>query len=134
MPVLKGIVIESTISALLLPVPVLGLDGASPEEVLGQRQDIIEGILTDERREDVAKTRWSCMIGQEAASVRDARARGIDFTPDVSDGCVAMLQRDGCDALRAAPDSGVLRTDSQALSAQCGDFRAQGGAHFDSGD
>lgn len=45
----------------------------------------------------VANLRWLCMNGQEAVSVRDVRARGRDFTPDVSDECVAALQRDAKD-------------------------------------
>ena len=67
------------------------------QKVLNQRRDIIDAILTTDNRGSVARTRWFCMNGQEAGSVREARARGIDFTPDVSDECLAALQRDARD-------------------------------------
>jgi len=97
MSVFKNIAVKATVAALLLPAPAFAMDGASPEEVLRQRQEIIEGMLTTDRRESIAKTRWLCMNGQEWGSVRDARAEGIDFTPDASDECVAALQRDAKD-------------------------------------
>lgn len=85
------------ILVLFAATPILHAQDRVSQKILSERQDIIQGILTDLRRESVAKIRWNCMNGQETGEVRDARTEGLDFAPDASDECIAALQRDAKD-------------------------------------
>ena len=66
------------------------------QEVLSQRKELVDELRTAPRW-DVAQARWVCINGLESDRVREARADGLDFTPDASDSCVAALERDARD-------------------------------------
>lgn len=72
---------------LLLAAP------AFAQNVQQQRTDIVTSLITTERPEKAAQQRWNCINGNETSRVEQARAAGMDFTPDASDSCVAALQR-----------------------------------------
>lgn len=69
----------------------------SPQEIQRQRQEIVTAILTTDRPESVERQRLACISGREPSSVKEARAGGMDFTPDASDSCLAALQRAATD-------------------------------------
>ena len=83
----------------ILSVPLIFIarailaQGESSQEIQRQRQEIVTAILTSNRTESVEKQRWACISGREPSRVKEARAGGMDFTPDASDSCLAALQR-----------------------------------------
>lgn len=82
--------------ASLIACPALAQKNR-PEEIQRQRQEIIASLLTTEQQQTISQKRWTCMHGNEPSSVKDARVMGFDYTPDASDGCVAVLQRSAKD-------------------------------------
>lgn len=90
---------------------------------IGQkRHDFLETIRT-ESPILVENRRWACMTGKEPEFVKEARAEGLDDTPDASKLCVTTLERQSQEGKalwlyqRFAKDAGSTMTPEQVLQA-----------------